>query len=108
MRGGFLSPEDRADLIDETVDAASTIRLLQAIEAMYPLLAMIHVYLDDARYHCAGLVQERLNQARPPDQAAFYSRLLPASEPPGSHPAGERLWGVMHKHLTHYTKGHDE
>ena len=35
----------------ETVDAASTIRLLQAIEAMYPLLAMIHVFLDNARYH---------------------------------------------------------
>jgi len=35
----------------ETVDAASTIRLLQAIEAMYPLMAMIHVFLDNARYH---------------------------------------------------------
>jgi hypothetical protein len=30
----------------ETVDAASTIRLLEAIEAMYPLLVTIHVFLD--------------------------------------------------------------
>jgi hypothetical protein len=33
----------------ESVDAASTIRLLEAIEAMYPLLAMTHVFLDSAR-----------------------------------------------------------
>ena len=26
-----------------TVDAASTIRLLQSIEALYPMLALIHV-----------------------------------------------------------------
>jgi hypothetical protein len=46
----------------ETVDAASTIQLLQAIEAMYPLLAIIHVFLDNARYHDAVLVQEWLAQ----------------------------------------------
>ena len=44
----------------ETVDAASTIRVLQRIEAMYPVLAMIHVFLDNARYHPAALVQEWL------------------------------------------------
>jgi len=38
----------------KTVDAASTIRLLQAIEAMYPLMAMIHVFLDNARYPPRG------------------------------------------------------
>ena len=46
----------------ETVDAASTIRLLEAIEAMYPLLLMIHVFLDNARYHHAKIVQEWLAQ----------------------------------------------
>ena len=34
-----------------TIDAASTIRLLQSIEALYPLLALIHMFLDNARYH---------------------------------------------------------
>jgi transposase len=46
-----------------TVDAVSTIRLLQSIAALYPLLALIHVFLDNARYHHAKLVQEWL--ARP-------------------------------------------
>jgi len=46
----------------EAVDAASTIRLLEAIEAMYPQLTMVHVFLDNARYHHAGLVQEWLAQ----------------------------------------------
>ena len=46
----------------ETIDAASTIRLLEALEALYPLLAMIHVYLDNARYHHAKLVQDWLAQ----------------------------------------------
>src|ERR1019366_6481175 len=41
-----------------TIDAASTIRLLQSIEALYPMLALIHVFLDNARYHHAKLVQE--------------------------------------------------
>ena len=41
-----------------TVDAVSTIRLLQSIEALYPMLALIHVFLDNARYHHAKLVQE--------------------------------------------------
>jgi hypothetical protein len=36
----------------------STIRLLEAIEAAYPLLAMIYVFLDNANYHHAKLVQE--------------------------------------------------
>ena len=43
-----------------TIDAASTIRLLQSIEALYPMLALIHVLSDNARYHHAKLVQEWL------------------------------------------------
>ena len=31
-----------------TVDAVSTIRLLESIEALYPLLVLIHVFLDNA------------------------------------------------------------
>src|SRR5271155_1306369 len=40
-----------------TVDALSTILLLTAIEAMYPGLRWIHVFLDNARNHHAKLVQ---------------------------------------------------
>ncbi len=46
----------------ETIDAASTIRLLEALETLYPLLAVIHVFLDNARYHHARLVQDWLAQ----------------------------------------------
>lgn len=46
----------------ETVAAASTILLLEAIETMYPLLAVIHVFLDNTRYHHAVIVQEWLAQ----------------------------------------------
>ena len=46
----------------ETIDAASTIRLLASIEALYPMLALIHVFLDNARYHHAKLVRQWLAQ----------------------------------------------
>ncbi|MDD2795271.1 MAG: transposase [Acidocella sp.] len=40
-----------------TVDAASTIMLLMAIEAMYSGKRLLHVFLDNARFHHAKLVQ---------------------------------------------------
>ena len=43
-----------------TVNAVSTIMLLMAIEAMYPGKRMIHLFLDNARYHCG------LRRRRPP------------------------------------------
>jgi hypothetical protein len=46
-----------------TVDAVSTIMLLMAIEAMYPGKRLVHLFLDNARYHHAKLVQAWL--ARP-------------------------------------------
>ena len=53
-----------------TVDAASTIKLLEAIEALYPMLALIHVFLDNARYHHAKLVQDWLS--RPDNEHAIH------------------------------------
>jgi hypothetical protein len=79
----------------ETVDAVSTIRLLEAIEALYPMLALIHVFLDNARYHHAKLVQDWL--ARPGCRIRLH--FLPPYCP-HLNPI-ERLWGVMHKHVTH-------
>ena len=79
----------------ETVDAASTIRLLEAIETLYPLLALIHVFLDNARYHHAKLVQEWL--ARPGCRIKLH--FIP-SYCPHLNPI-ERLWGVMHRNVTH-------
>jgi transposase len=43
-----------------TVNAASTITLLMAIVMMYPTKRRIHVFLDNARYHHAVLVEKWL------------------------------------------------
>ena len=79
----------------ETIDAASTIRLLESLEALYPLLAMIHVYLDNARYHHAKLVQDWLAHPGRRIKLHFVPAYCPHLNPI------ERLWGLMHKHLTH-------
>jgi transposase len=79
----------------ETVDAASTIKLLGAIEALYPMLALIHVFLDNASYHHAKLVREWL--ARPGCRIALH--FIP-SYCPHLNPI-ERLWGLMHRNVTH-------
>ena len=78
-----------------TVDAASTIMLLMAIEAMYPAKRLIHLFLDNARYHHAKLVQ--VWPARPACRIKLH--FVPAYCP-HLNPI-ERLWGLMHKHITH-------
>jgi transposase len=78
-----------------TVDALSTIRLLMAIEARYPGMRSIHVFLDNARYHHAKLVQAWL--ARP--ECRIKLHFVPAYCP-HLNPI-ERLWGLMHRHITH-------
>jgi transposase len=78
-----------------TVDAASTILLLMAIEAMYPRMRLIHVFLDNAKYHHAKLVQAWL--ARPDCRIKLH--FIPAYCP-HLNPI-ERLWGLMHRHITH-------
>jgi hypothetical protein len=77
------------------VDAASTIILLMAIEAAYPGMRLIHVFLDNARYHHAKLVQAWL--AKPGCRIALH--FIPAYCP-HLNPI-ERLWGLMHRHITH-------
>ena len=79
----------------ETIDAASTIRLLASIEAFYPMLAPIHVFLDNARYHHARLVQQWLAQPGRRIVLHFVPPYCPHLNPI------ERLWGLMHKHVTH-------
>ena len=80
----------------ETIDAVSTIRLLESIEALYPLLACIHVFLDNARYHHAKLVQEWLSRPGCRIKLHFIPTYCPHLNPI------ERLWGVMHRNVTHY------
>jgi len=76
------------------VDAISTIALFEALERAYPAMRRIHVFLDNARYHKAAIVREWL--ARP------NCRIVPHFVPPYCPHLNpiERLWGVMHKHIT--------
>lgn len=78
-----------------SVNAQSTIMLFIAIMAMYPAKKLIHVFLDNARYHHAALVQEWL--ARPDCRIKLH--FIPAYCP-HLNPI-ERLWGLMHKNVTH-------
>ena len=78
-----------------TVDAASTILLLMAIEAMYPRMRLIHVFLDNARYHHAKLVKAWLARLDCRVKLHFIPAYCPHLNPI------ERLWGLMHRHITH-------
>jgi transposase len=78
-----------------TVNAVSTIMLLMAIEAMYPGKRMIHLFVDNARYHHAKLVQAWLARSACRIKLHFIPAYCPHLDPI------ERLWGLMHKHITH-------
>jgi len=78
-----------------TVDALSTILLLTALEAMYPGMRLIHVFLDNARYHHAKLVQAWLSRPECRIKLHFVPAYCPHLNPI------ERLWGLTHRNITH-------
>jgi transposase len=78
-----------------TVDAVSTIKLLIALQALYPRKRVIHLFLDNARYHHATLVQAWLAQPGCRIKLHFIPPYCPHLD------SIERLWGLMHKHITH-------
>ncbi len=79
----------------ETIDAMSTIRLLESLEALYPLMVYIRVFLDNARYHHAKLVREWLSRPGRRIKLHFLPPYCPHLNPI------ERLWAVMHQNVTH-------
>ena len=78
-----------------TVNAISTIMLLRAIEAMYLGKRLIHLSVENARYHHAKLVQAWLSRSGCRIKLHFIPAYCPHLDP------AERLWGLMHKHVTH-------
>jgi transposase len=78
-----------------TVDAVSTIALLMAIALMYPTKKLIHVFLDNARYHHAVMVQQWLAQPGCRIKVHYIPTYCPHLDPI------ERLWGLMHRNVTH-------
>jgi hypothetical protein len=78
-----------------TVDAVSTIALLMAIAFMYPAKKLIHVFLDNAKYHHALLVQQWLARPGCRIKVHYIPTYCPHLDPI------ERLWGLMHRNVTH-------
>jgi transposase len=79
----------------EAVDAASTIALFEALERANSTMSRIHVFLDNARYHHARVVQSWM--VRPERRIVLH--FVP-SYCPHLNPI-ERLWKVMHENVTH-------
>jgi len=77
------------------INAKTTKALLERIETAHPSMACIHVFLDNARYHHARELRPWLEA---PDRRVKL-HFLPAYCP-HLNPI-ERLWGVMHKAVTH-------
>ena len=78
-----------------TVDGISATQLLAKIEANNPDKSKIHIIWDNARYHRCKTVRRWL--ARP--DCRIHLVQLPACCP-HLNPI-ERLWAVMHAHVTH-------
>ena len=79
----------------ERIDAETTLRLLKRLEATYPDSAVIHVCLDNARYHHAKRLKPFLNRHDCRIRLHFLPPYAPHLNPI------ERLWGEMHRRVTH-------
>lgn len=79
----------------EKANAQSTIALIDSIDAKYSNKRKIHLFLDNARYHHANLVNEHINSKNGRITLHFVPPYCPHLVPI------ERLWGVMHKNTTH-------
>lgn len=83
-------------MLDEVrIDATTTVRLLDRIEQRNPDKRRIVVFADHASYHVSNVVKEWLRQAGHRVELRFIPVYCPHLNPI------ERLWGVMHKHVTH-------
>lgn len=79
----------------EKINAITTRQILEKLERNNPHMRKIHVYLDNARYHHAKVLQPWLNSSKRKVRLHFLPSYAPHLNPI------ERLWGVMHKWVTH-------
>ncbi len=77
------------------VNAASLLKLLAEVESSHPLKRRIHVFLDNASYHHANVVKDWLAMPRRKCVLHFIPPYCPHLDPI------ERLWGLMHRNITH-------
>lgn len=79
----------------EKINAVTTRQMLEKLERNNPTMATIHTYVDNARYHHAKVLQPWLNSTERRVKLHFLPSYAPHLNPI------ERLWGVMHKWVTH-------
>ena len=79
----------------EKINAQTTRQMLEKLEAKNPTMTAIHVFLDNARYHHAKILQPWLERSERRVKLHFLPPYAPHLNPI------ERLWGVMHKWVTH-------
>ncbi len=79
----------------ERTGATTTLRLLRRLERARPGSAAIHVFLNNARQHHAKAPRPFLERPECRVRLHFLPPYAPHLNPI------ERLWGVMHRHVTH-------
>ena len=96
LHGAIDLETGRTSIMDvETVDAQSTIALFEALEQTHSTMSRIHVFLDNARYHHAKVVQGWMQRPGRRIVLHFVPSYCPHLNPI------ERLWKVMHENVTH-------
>ena len=79
----------------EKINAQTTRQMLEKLESNNPMMTAIHVFVDNARYHHANRLQPWLDSPERKVKLHFLPAYAPHLNPI------ERLWGVMHKWVTH-------
>jgi transposase len=79
----------------EKINAQTTRQMLKKLERNNQTMTTIHVFMDNARYHHAKVLQPWLNCPNRKVKLHFLPAYAPHLNPI------ERLWGVMHKWVTH-------
>jgi transposase len=79
----------------DTISAETTLNLLKRLSARHPQKRIIHVIVDNARYHHARDVKDWLSKPG----CRIKLHFLPPYAP--NLNAIEKLWGEMHRQVTH-------
>jgi transposase len=79
----------------EKINAQTTKQMLEKLERNNSAMTVIHVFVDNARYHHAKMLQPWLARSDRRIRLHFLPSYAPHLNPI------ERLWGVMHKWVTH-------
>jgi transposase len=96
VHGGLNLETGEFTYIEErTISAQTTKLLLERIETAHPGKKTIHVFLDNARYHHAKILQPWLKEVGRRVKLHFLPAYCPHLNPI------ERLWGEMHRYVTH-------